>query len=269
MTGRKTSTVTLVKVIKTMGILNFTAPAGTFEDETEGGQPWDDVPQTQSTSQPTPQRATTPSRTTATSSPTSTPTRNFTQRMATSTPSNSAPTTRVTTGVIRGSYVKIFKAELPKTAKEGDIPKFGMTLLIPKDDLVTLRKLEAAAQAAINLKWPSKKPARIDTTLHDGDLPRPSNGEPFGDECKGHMVMAVNSKFKPKILDRDGNEILDPAQVGSGDYYKVSVGAYAYDTNGKRGVSFGLNNVLFWERGESLGSMGSAEDDFRDDLPQN
>lgn len=182
--------------------------------------------------------------------------------------STPAPTTRVVTEVIRGSYVKIFKAELGKNAKEGDTPKFSMTLLIDKNDAVTLGKLESAAEAAVNLKWPAKRPARIDSTLHDGDMPRPSNGEPFTEECKGCMVMSVSSKFKPKILDRDGNEILDASQIGSGDYFKVSLGAYAYDTAGKRGVSFGLNNVLFWERGESLGGMGSASDDFAADLPQ-
>jgi len=178
-----------------------------------------------------------------------------------------APTTKVVTGVIRGSYCKLFKAELPKAAKEGDVPKFGMTILIPKDDKATLAKLEAAREAAINLKFPGKRPAKIDTTLHDGDEPRPSNGEEFGEECKGHWVMAVASKFKPKILDRDSNEIIDPSECGSGDYYKVSLNAYGYDFSGKRGVSFGLGNVLFWERGESLGGTSRAEDDFKDDLP--
>lgn len=180
----------------------------------------------------------------------------------------STPTTKVVTGVIRGSYVKIFKAELPKQAKEGDVPKFGMTILIPKTDLATLKKLEAAREVAIGLKWPGKRPAKIDTTLHDGDEPRPSNGEDFGPECKGHMVMAVASKFKPKILDKDSNEIIDMSACGSGDYYKVSINAYGYDFSGKRGVSFGLNNVLFWDKGESLGGQGSAEEDFKDDLPQ-
>ena len=180
--------------------------------------------------------------------------------------SNSAPTTKVVTGVIRGSYCNIFKAVLPKTAKEGDTPKFGMTLLIPKTDTDTLKKIKSAQEAAIALKWPNKRPPKIDLTLHDGDEPRPSTGEAFGDECKGHMVMTCNSKFKPKIIDRDSNEIIDPSAAGSGDYYKVSINAYGYESNGKRGVSFGLNNILFWDKGDSLGGAGRAEDDFADDL---
>ena len=178
------------------------------------------------------------------------------------------PNVRVTTGVIRGSYVKLFKAELPKNHKPGDIPKFGMTLLIPKDDAETLRKLEAARQAAITIKWPNNPPKLIATTLHDGDLPRPSNGEDFGPECKGHWVMAVQSKYKPTLGDVHGNEIIDPSEVGSGDFFKASLGAYAYDTSGKKGVSFGLNNVLFIKKGESLGGKSNFADDFADDLQQ-
>lgn len=184
-------------------------------------------------------------------------------------PMTTSPTpsgTRVVTGVIRSSYLKVFKAELPRTAKPGDIPKYSMTLLIPKTDTVTLGKIAGAQQAAIDLKWPSKRPAKIDTTLHDGDLPRPSTGEDFGEECRGHMVMAVNTKNKPKMLDRDGNEIIDSNAVNSGDYFKASIGLFAYDASGKRGVSAGLNSLLFWEKGVSLGGGGSAEDDFADDL---
>jgi hypothetical protein len=80
--------------------------------------------------------------------------------------------------------------------------------------------------------------------------------------------MAVASKYKPKILDRDSNEIIDAAECGSGDYYKVSLNAYGYDFSGKRGVSFGLGNVLFWDKGDSLGGTSRAEDDFADDLPK-
>ena len=194
----------------------------------------------------------------------STPTKTVTQgnKMATQ-----APTTKVVTGIVRGSYLSLFTAKLPQNAKEGDTPKFSMTVLIPKTDLTTLAKLEKAREVAIALKWPGKRPAKIDTTLHDGDAPKVSNGEAYGDECKGHMVMAVSSKYKPEVLDRDGNEIIDPSVCGSGDYFKVSLNAYGYDFSGKRGISYGLGNLLFWERGESLGGKSRATDDFADDLP--
>ena len=225
-----------------MGLLN----PGKFEEEESS------TPATQAT----------PANTTL--SPTPTPSINKgTSRMATNT---SIPTTKVATGVIRGSYVKIFKAELPKNAAPGAEPKFSMTLLIRKDDTATLDKIAKAQQTAVALKWPNKAPAKVHTTLHDGDEPRESNGEAYGVECKGHMVMTVSSKFKPRIIDRDSNEIIDPSQVGSGDYFKASINFYGYSAQGKNGVSAGLNNLLFWDKGVSLGGQGSAEEDFASDL---
>ena len=171
--------------------------------------------------------------------------------------------TKVVTNVVRGSYMNVFE---PRAQEEGKPPKYSMTLLIPKTDTVTLNKIKAAQEAAIVAKFPNKRPAKLDTTVHDGDGVRPSTGEPFGDECKGNMVMSVSSKFKPKILDRNGNEVIDPGDAMSGDYFKVSLNFYGYDQAGKRGVSAGLGNLLLWDKGDPLGGTSRAEDDFADDL---
>lgn len=171
--------------------------------------------------------------------------------------------TKFTTGVIRGSYLNVFKA---KAQKEGDEPKFSMVCLIPKTDTVTLEKIKKAQEAAIVAKWPNKRPPKVDSTLHDGDGVRPSTGEPFGDECKGCMVISVSSKFKPQIIDRTSNDIIDPSEAMSGDYFKVSLNFYGYDFSGKRGVSAGLGNMLLWEKGEPLGGTSRAADDFADDI---
>jgi len=186
-----------------------------------------------------------------------------TKNMSTPTPLTG---TKVVTGVIRGSYCHIFRPAPQKPEDAGKDPKYQITLLIPKEDTATLSKMRAAQQAATNLKWPNKKPAIIADTIHDGDGVKPNSGEPFGDECKGHYVMAVSSKFKPKILDREGNEVIDPSEAGSGDYFKASINFYGYDTNGKKGVSAGLNNLLLWDKGESLGGISRAEDDFASDI---
>lgn len=172
--------------------------------------------------------------------------------------------TKVVTGVIRGSYLHLFT---PRPAdEEGKPPKYQMTLLIPKTDTATVAKIKAAQEAAITLKWPNKRPAKVEHTMHDGDGVRPKSGDPFGDECKGHWVIAVSSKFKPEVLDRQNNEIIDPNGAMSGDYFKVSINFYAFEAKGNRGTSAGLNNVLLWDKGESLGGRGRAADDFADDL---
>ena len=187
---------------------------------------------------------------------------------ATKTMTTSAPpaTTTLTTGVVRGSYCNLFTPRAPDPKKPDEPPKFGMTLLIPKEDTLTLNKIEAAKQLAIEQKWGTKRPAKIDFTLHDGDGVRPQSGEPFGDECKGHMVIAVQTKFRLKILDVNRNEIIDPNAVGSGDYFKAQISLYAYDSNGRKGVSAGLQNVLFVSKGDSLGGRQDAESAFADDF---
>ena len=58
--------------------------------------------------------------------------------------------------------------------------------------------------------------------MHDGDGTRP-NGEPFGEECKGHMVMTASSKQRPEVVDANCQAILNPAEVYAGCYGRVSL----------------------------------------------
>ena len=134
--------------------------------------------------------------------------------------------------------------------------------MIPKTDKETLDKIKAAQEAAITAKWPGKRPAKVSSTLHDGDGVKEKTGEPYGPECKGHYVMAVSSKLRPQIVDVNMNKIIDSSEISSGDYARVSINAYAYDVSGNRGVSFGLGNVQLVAKGEPLGGSTRAEDDF-------
>ncbi len=45
-------------------------------------------------------------------------------------------------------------------------------------------------------------------------------------------------------------------------YSRVSMGAFPFNTQGSKGVSFGLNHVQKLEDGEPLGGTSRAEDDF-------
>jgi hypothetical protein len=170
-------------------------------------------------------------------------------------------TTKVVTGKVRLSYAFLFEARAPKENPDGE-KKFSTSILIPKSDKATLEKIKAAQEAAITAKWPSKRPAKIATTLHDGDGVKEKTGEPYGPECKGHYVMAVSSKLRPQIVDQNLNPIIETTGIQSGDYARVSINAYGYDVSGNRGVSFGLGNVQLLAKGEPLGGATRAEDDF-------
>ena len=171
--------------------------------------------------------------------------------------------TKVVTGKVRLSYCNLFE---PRAQQEGGEAKYSVTILIPKSDTATVEKIKAAQEAAVAAKWPTKRPAKIATTLHDGDGVKEKTGEEFGPECKGHWVMSVSSKQRPGLVDENLNEIMDKTAIVSGDYGRVSINAYGYDVNGNRGVSFGLGNVQLVAEGEALSSRTRAEDDFSDDF---
>lgn len=176
---------------------------------------------------------------------------------------------RVVTGKVRLSYVHLFK---PYSAVEGGEEKYSVTVLIPKEDAETKKRidnaLEAAAKEATQKIWNGIRPPKIAIPIYDGDGVRPSDDMPFGEECKGHWVITVSSKADqaPEVIDRFRNPIIDPFEVKSGDYGRVSIRFFAYMFGGKKGIGAGLGNVQKLADGEPLGgSRIKAADDFADD----
>lgn len=175
--------------------------------------------------------------------------------------------TRVVTGVVRCSYVHLTKPYSQDPVKQE--PKYSVVILIPKSDTKTLNKIKAAIEAAKEQgktqKWGGSTKG-VTTTLHDGDDEEKVDHE-RNPEYAGHYYMTVSAKEsnRPGIVDRDLNKILDESEIYSGMYARVSINAFAYLYQGKKGVSFGLNNVQKVKDGEPLGGRTSAESDFDDD----
>lgn len=171
--------------------------------------------------------------------------------------------TRVVTGKVRLSYVHIFEPYTSDPEKEA---RYSVTILIPKSDKSTMDKIRAAEQAAKEegkaSKFNGKIPTNLSSIIHDGDEEADLDKNP---EYAGHYYMAMSSKQRPGVVDLDLNPILDSTAVYSGCYARVAINAFAYNTAGKKGVSFGLNNVQFVEDGEPLGGRSRPEDDFADD----
>lgn len=173
---------------------------------------------------------------------------------------NTAVATKVVTGEVRLSYVHVFE---PFSNDPDQEPRYSVTLLIPKSDKRTLNRLRAAQKAAAELGksrvFGGSVPGNLKMTLHDGDEEADLEKNP---EYEGHMYMAVSSKTRPGIVDQDVNPILDSEQVYSGCFARVSINAFAYNTKGNRGISFGLNHVQKTRDGDYLGGRSRAEDDF-------
>lgn len=184
--------------------------------------------------------------------------------------------TKAATKVITGertrlSYCHVF--EPYDHNGDASAAKYQVTLLIPKDDEKTLNAIKAAIKAAAEAgkdsKFGGRIPSPLKHTLRDGDSDdaafdkegNPKEGYP------GHMFMRVSSTSKPGVVDGNLNPIMDSSEVYSGCYANVSIGAYAYNTNGNKGITFGLNNIRKVADGDSLGGRARAEDDFADLAP--
>lgn len=163
----------------------------------------------------------------------------------------------------RWSYCNVWEAK----AINGGTPKFSVSLLIPKTDTVTVKKIRAAIEAAYRegeakLKGNGKTVpplTAIKTPLRDGDAERPDDPA-----YAGHYFLNANSATAPGIVDADCQPILTRSEVYSGVYGRASISFYAFNSSGNRGVACGLNNLQKIRDGEPLGGRASAESDFSD-----
>lgn len=168
----------------------------------------------------------------------------------------------VTTGKVRLSYCYIWQPQVPQSGGEA---KYSTTILIPKSDVNTLNaiyaEMETTKQAGISSAWGGSLPPIVKIPLYDGDGVRPS-GEPFGSECKGHMVITGSSKTQPYAVDLNMQPILNPSEVYSGCYARVSINFFAYNQNGNKGIGCGLNGIQKIADGEPLAGGVSAQEAF-------
>lgn len=163
--------------------------------------------------------------------------------------------TKVITGInTRWSYANVWEAK----SINGGRPKYSVSLIIPKSDTVTVKKIKAAIQAAYEegeskLKGNGKSvPALsvIKTPLRDGDVERPDDGA-----YAGCYFINANSDSAPGIVDADRQPILERSEVYSGVYGRASINLYAFNSNGNRGIACGLNNLQKIRDGEPLGEI--------------
>ena len=174
------------------------------------------------------------------------------------------PTKVITGPKTRWSYANVWD---PKSINGGP-PKYSVSLIIPKSDVATVKKIEAAIQAAYEegeskLKGNGKSVPSLKvlkTPLRDGDLERPDDAA-YADS----YFINANSASAPGIVDADRQPILERSEVYSGVYGRASINFYAFNSNGNKGIACGLNNLQKIADGEPLGGKSRAEDDFATD----
>lgn len=169
---------------------------------------------------------------------------------------------KVITGRVRFSYAHVFK---PQAIEEGADPKYSCSLLIPKTDKVTLKKIQdainAAKEAGLPL-WGGSIPAKnFKLPLRDGDDEYPNDPA-----YEGMYFLSANSPTKPGVVDANLDPILSPDEFYSGCYGRASVRLFPFAKAGNKGIGVGLNNLQKLEDGENLGGGNSTpEEDFGED----
>lgn len=174
-----------------------------------------------------------------------------------------ADPSRVKTGLGRFHFFYV----LSRNAKGKQTTAF----LIPKTDVDTYNRCNAAVEAAIVKKWGAARPAWVKHPIKDGDLVVP-NQRPVNPEFNGYWYFNATGKAQNqiRILDSYGHEILDPRAVSWGDWGRLSLTFYGSDKDNNVAVFIELNSAVWYQKGESLHRAGPpaplAEEEFAADF---
>lgn len=167
-------------------------------------------------------------------------------------------TVEIVTGEAILSFPNVFK---PAKSLNGDM-KYSVRVLIPKTDKKTIEKINNAIKAAATIgaqkHFNGTVPPKPKASFYDGDTwEDESTGilkKEKNKEYAGHMILNCSAREnnKPKILDVNGDELLDETEIYSGVYGKVGAKFYAYSSNGNRGIACQLCAVKKTRDGEPL-----------------
>lgn len=167
----------------------------------------------------------------------------------------------------RLSFPSLFEA---RASIAGQKPKFSATLIFDLEAQKTpeWQALKAAEVAAIHEEWGSKKPAGLKSPFRKAEEKQNDDGTFKLGFAAGFAFMNVTAqeKFPPKVVLRNGKDATEKDVYG-GCYVRAQLTAFAYDTNGNRGVSFGLRGVQKLEDGEAFGGSGPVKFEALEPLP--
>ena len=163
---------------------------------------------------------------------------------------------KVLTPEFRVAFADVWEA---RAYGDGE-PKFGLVMVFPKT--TDISALKRAAEKVAREKWGDKLPemmkaGKIRLPWRDGTEYAQYDG--FDDTV---VFIRATSTRPPGIVDAKLQRILDQTEFYSGCYARATVNAYAYDTKGNKGVSFGLLNLQKIRDGESFVGSAKPEKDF-------
>lgn len=150
----------------------------------------------------------------------------------------------------RAGFISVFKTTSSKNADgtQGK-PKFSVRALFPPT--TDMSRFKKDAEQVVKDKWGDKIPKNLRSPFRvNEELDNPVAG--IGDDWIV-MTFSANEDRRPGLVDRNLQNIIDEADVYSGAWYRAQVRAYAYETAGNKGASFGLQNLQKMKDGDPLG----------------
>ncbi|WP_164716524.1 ssDNA-binding protein [Paenibacillus whitsoniae] len=166
---------------------------------------------------------------------------------------------RVITGKVRFMQLKLHAASNCNLEKD---TANHITMLIPKTDAATKRKMDAAVHSAIEegvrVRWQDTNCLTVSSPVRDGDT--------MTDQVyKGHWVLTVTAGpgEKPGIVDRDFQPILNPNDIYAGMYGRVSLYFAAEGLASRTGIGVYVKNIQKLDDGPDLDDgQANLEVDF-------
>lgn len=157
------------------------------------------------------------------------------------------PTGEYITCPVRMSFPNVTKKGKP--IEEGKEPRHSLTLLFPHGaDLSVLKK---AATDAVLAKWPNP-PASLTSPFRDQGEKKHLDGY-----VEGAIFMTASGDRKPYFVDQRMAPMTDDSKEYPGAWAIVTLRPFVYDKGVKKGVSFGLQGVMFVADDTQLGGGGS------------
>lgn len=159
---------------------------------------------------------------------------------------------KILTPKFRVSYPHVFE---PRGFKAGAKQTYNLNMLFPKTtDLSELRKavIECAKE-----KWGEDfqkfKPI---SPFKDGDKKEDPN-------YHGMTFVVATSTMKPGLVAADAKTpITEPSMFYAGCWARATINPFWWENSGKRGVSFGIQNLQKLADDEPFTMRGRPEDDF-------
>lgn len=159
-----------------------------------------------------------------------------------------------------GSYVFLVE---PRANQRGQM-QYSLSLVYSKTRAGELEPLRRAVAEVATARFGPRaaeemRQNRLRSPIRDGDTDRPDDRT-----YRGCLFVTARTNRKPMVIDAKKNEVFSEDDVYSGCLLRATVSVFAYDQQGNRGVSLGLNNVQVLKKLERIDGRKSAQEEFEE-----